>query len=58
MEHIRLLKKKYPNLDLRINAALVENTTAKTEEINKMLDFVKDQELTIKYLELSPPYSK
>lgn len=58
MNDIRSIKKKFPAIDLRLNATLVEWTTMNPHEIASMLSFVKDNDLTIKYLELSPRWAE
>lgn len=58
MNDIRSIKKKFPAIDLRLNATLVEWTTMNSHEIVSMLSFVKDNDLTIKYLELSPRWAE
>lgn len=54
MNDIRGIKKQFPDIDLRLNATLVEWTTARPHELMSMIHFVKENNLTIKYLELSP----
>ena len=58
MNDIRGIKKQFPDIDLRLNATLVEWTTAEPHELRSMINFVKDNSLTIKYLELSPRWAE
>ncbi len=58
MHDIRGIKKQFPDIDLRLNATLVKWSTAETHELRSMINFVKNNDLTIKYLELSPRWSE
>lgn len=58
MHDICGIKKQFPDIDLRLNATLVEWTTAEIHELTSMINFVKDNSLTIKYLELSPRWAE
>ncbi|MEI7562844.1 MAG: radical SAM protein [bacterium] len=53
MQELALMKHKYPKVDFRVNATLVQNLQPE-KEIQKMIEYIIENDLTLKYIELTP----
>lgn len=54
LSNILLMKNTYPNMDIRINSTLLKDYFTSPIYIEKILDFIQQHNITLKYLELSP----
>jgi len=54
INNILTIKNTYPQLDVRINSTLLKTYFDTPSYIDKILSFIKKENITLKYLELSP----
>ncbi len=54
IQNIREFRENHPNVEVRINTAFVKDVNTSPEQVQQYLNFAKDIEASIKYMEIYP----